>query len=94
MYCVDCNDSLYQTWKDIVKRSSVQNPKMTNRDRVLKRIGARNHKTASQALAVIGIHRQEAVSVKTIRRELHAVNIHGKTGITKPLVTLCNALKR
>ncbi|GFT88445.1 hypothetical protein TNCV_262461 [Trichonephila clavipes] len=35
-----------------------------------------------------------AVSIKTIQRELHAVNIHGRVAILKPSVLALNVIKR
>lgn len=78
------------------KHNSGRKSKLTDRDRrALKRIVARKHKTtASQITSEMNTHLQEGVSVKTIRRELHRANIHGRAAIPKPLVTPCNARKR
>ncbi|GFT57208.1 transposable element Tc1 transposase [Trichonephila clavipes] len=42
----------------------------------------------------MNIHLQSPVSMKTIQRELHAVNIHGRISILKPSVSVRNAMKR
>lgn len=78
------------------KQNSGRKSKLTDRDRrALKRIVARKHKTtASQITSEMNTHLQEAVSSKTIRRELHAANIHGRAAISKPLIAPCNEFKR
>ena len=78
------------------KENSGRKTKLSNRDRrVLKRIVTRKHKTTlSQITAEMNNHLQDPVSTKTIQRELHSVNIHGRVAIPKPLVTPRNAVTR
>lgn len=78
------------------KRNSGRKPKLTNRDRrTLKRIVARQHKTtAARVTAELNTHLSNTVSIKTVRRELHNANIHGRAAIAKPLITEANAKLR
>ena len=57
--------------------------KLSERDvRVLTRIVSKKHKTtASQITAELNVHLNSPVSTKTVRRELHRVNIHGRAQI-------------
>jgi hypothetical protein len=41
--------------------------------------------------AELNIHIENPVSTKTVRRELHKSNIHGRAAIAKPLITESNA---
>jgi hypothetical protein len=41
--------------------------------------------------AELNIHLQDPVSTKTVQRELHKSNIHGRAVIAKPLITESNA---
>ncbi|GFU24983.1 transposable element Tc1 transposase [Trichonephila clavipes] len=50
--------------------------------------------TLPQITSDINTHFQNPVSMKTIQRELHAANIHGRVAIPKPLVSAWNAMKR
>ncbi|KAL1276901.1 hypothetical protein QQF64_023574 [Cirrhinus molitorella] len=67
--------------------------KLSERDvRVLTRIVPKKHKTtAAQLTAELNVHLNSSVSTKTVRRELHRVNIHGRAAIAKNLVTRANA---
>lgn len=78
------------------KHNSGRKSKLKDRDRrVLKRLVARNHKTTlPQITSEMNTHLQNPVSMKTIQRELHAANIHGRVAIPKPLVSARNAMKR
>jgi len=77
------------------KRNSGRNPKRSEGDcRTLERIVSRNHRTtARKVTAELGIHLEDPVSTKTVRRELHKSNIHGKASIDKILTTE-NSTKR
>lgn len=70
--------------------------KLSERDvRVLTRIVSKKHKTTvAQITAELNVHLNSPVSTKTVRRELHRVNIHGRAAIAKPLVTRANAKRR
>lgn len=70
--------------------------KLSERDvRVLARIVSKKHKTtAAQITAELNVHLNSPVSTRTVRRELHRVNIHGRAAIAKPLVTRANAKRR
>lgn len=70
--------------------------KLSERDvRVLTRIVSKKHKTtAAQITAELNVHLNSPVSTKTVRRELHRVNIHGRAAIAKPLVPRANAKRR
>jgi hypothetical protein len=37
--------------------------------------------------AELNIHREDPISTKTVRRELHKSNIHGRAAVAKPLIT-------
>lgn len=65
--------------------------KLSERDvRVLTRIVSKNHvTTAAQFTAELNVHLKSPVSTKTVRRELHRVNIYGQFPIAKPLVDSC-----
>ncbi|XP_076035993.1 uncharacterized protein LOC143021956 [Oratosquilla oratoria] len=79
-----------------VKRNRGRNPKLSDRDRrTLKIIVARQHKTtATKMTAELNTHLRNPVSIKTVRREIHKVNIHRKATIVKPLITDTNAKLR
>ncbi|GFV76642.1 transposable element Tcb1 transposase [Trichonephila clavipes] len=78
------------------KHYSGRNLKLKDHDRrVLKSIVTRNRKTTlSQIMSEMNTHLLNPVSVKTIQRELHIANIHGRVAIRKPLVSGRNAAKR
>ncbi|KAK5616653.1 hypothetical protein CRENBAI_003061 [Crenichthys baileyi] len=67
--------------------------KLSERDvRVLTRIVSKKYETtAAQIMAELNVHLNSPVSTRTVRRELHRVNIHGRAAIAKPLVTHANA---
>jgi hypothetical protein len=69
---------------------------LTERDnRTLRRIAWKNHRTiAAQVIAELNIHLEDVVSTKTVRRELHKSNIHGRTALSKSLITESIAQKR
>jgi len=56
----------------------------------LKRVVSNNHRTA----AATQYSSEDPVSTKTVRRELHKSNVHGRVAIAKPLITEHNAKKR
>ena len=70
--------------------------KLSERDvRVLTRIVSKKHKTtAAQLTAELNVPLNSPVSTKTVRRELHRVNFHGRAAIAKPLLTRANAKRR
>jgi hypothetical protein len=54
----------------------------------LRRIVSKNQSTtAAQATAELNIHPEDAVSTKTVRRELHKSSIHSRAEIAKHLIT-------
>jgi hypothetical protein len=57
----------------------------------LIRIVSKNHTTTAAGL---NIHPEDPVSEKTVRRELHKSNIHGRAAVAKPLITEGNAEMR
>jgi hypothetical protein len=75
------------------KRNSGRKSTPTERDRLtLRRTVSKNCRTtAAQVTAELNIHLEELVSTKTVRRELHKSNIHGRVAIAKPLFTESNA---
>ncbi|GFX31536.1 transposable element Tc1 transposase [Trichonephila clavipes] len=78
------------------KHNSGGKLKLKVRDtRVLKGIVARNHKTTLlQITSEMNTHLLNPVSMKTIQRELHTANIHGRVAIRNPLVSGRNSAKR
>jgi hypothetical protein len=50
--------------------------------------------TAAQETEELNIHFEDPVSTKTIRRELHKSNIHGRAATAKPLIVESNAPMR
>ncbi|KAL6458256.1 hypothetical protein MHYP_G00334860 [Metynnis hypsauchen] len=69
--------------------------KLSERDaRVVTRIVSKHKTTAAQIMAELNVHLNSPVSTRTVRRELHRVNIHGRAAIAKPLVTRANAKRR
>jgi hypothetical protein len=70
------------------KRNSGRKSTLAERDRrTLRRIVSKNHRNiAAQLIAELNIHLEDPVSTKTVRRELHKANIHGRLTITKPLI--------
>jgi hypothetical protein len=82
--------------KTSAKRNSERKSTLTERDlRALRRIVSKNHRaTAAQVKAELNNHFADPVSTKTVRRELHKSNIHGRVAIAKPLMTESNAQMR
>lgn len=78
------------------KHDSGRKTLLSDRDRrTLRRIVAAKKKTtASKVAAELNHGLQNPVSVRTVRRELHKQNIHGRAAITKPLVSPVNAKRR
>jgi hypothetical protein len=62
----------------------------------LRRIVSKNHRpTAAQVNAAeLNIHFEDPVSTKTVQRDLHKTNIHGRAAISKPPITENNAQMR
>jgi transposase len=75
------------------KRNSGRKSTLTERDfRTLRKIVLKNHRTtAAQLTAELNIHLDETVCTKTVQRELHKSNIHGRATIVKPLIIESNA---
>jgi hypothetical protein len=69
---------------------------MTERDlRTLRRTVWKNHKTTTaQVTAELNIHLEDPVSTKSVGRELHKSNIHGRAATAKPRITETNAQMR
>jgi transposase len=78
------------------KRNNGRKSTLTERDRrTLRRIVSKNHTTnAAQVAAELNIHLEDPVSTKTVRRELHKSNIHGRAAVAEPLITESNAQMR
>jgi transposase len=77
------------------KRNSGRNSTLREEDRRILRIASKNHRTtAAQVTTELNIHLEDPVSTKTVRREFHKSNIHGRAAIAKPLVTESNAQMR
>jgi transposase len=74
------------------KSNSGRKPTMTERDRSTLRVASKNHRTTIvQVTAELGIHLEDPVSTKAVRRELHKSNSHDRAAIAKPLITETNA---
>ncbi|GFV93997.1 HTH_Tnp_Tc3_2 domain-containing protein [Trichonephila clavipes] len=78
------------------KHNSGRKRKLTDRDkRVLTRIVARKRKQSlSQITSEVNSHLRNPISSRIVQRELHASNLYGRVGISKPLVTARHALQR
>ena len=70
------------------KRNSGRKPKLRERDcRTVKMTVSKNHRTAAaKVTAELNIHHEDPVSIKTVGRELHKSNIHGRP-TAKHLIT-------
>jgi hypothetical protein len=70
-------------------RNSGRKPKLVDRDhRKSKTIMSKNHRTAEANVTTeLNIHREDPVSIQTVRRELHISNIHGRVAVAKHLIT-------
>jgi len=56
---------------------------------------AKQHETtATKVTAELNAHLSNTVSTKTVRRELHKANIHGRAAIAKSLITEASAKLR
>jgi FixJ family two-component response regulator len=75
------------------KRNSGRISALTKRGRhTLGRIVSKNSAdTSVQVTAELNIHLEDPVSTKTVTRELHKSNIHGRAAMAKPLSTESNA---
>jgi transposase len=82
--------------KTSAKRNSGQKSTLTERDcRILRRTVSKNHRiTTVQVTAELNIHPEDPVPTKTVRRELHKSNIHGRAATATPLITESNAQMR
>ena len=71
------------------KRSSGRKAKLSERNRrTLKRIVSQKIRTtAAKVTAELGIRLEIPVSTKTVRREPHNANVHGRPATAKPLIT-------
>jgi hypothetical protein len=59
--------------------------------RILRRAVSENHRsTAAQVTGELNILLKDLVSTKTLPRELHKSNTHGRAAIVKPLITESN----
>jgi transposase len=78
------------------KRNSDRKPKLSERDCcTLKTIVSKNHRIAAGTVtAELNIHHEDPVSIKTVRRELHKSNIHGRAANAKHLIAENNAKRR
>jgi hypothetical protein len=78
------------------KRNSGRKSTFTERGRhTLRRIISEYHTTtAAQVTAELNIHLEGPVYTKTVRRQLHKSNIHGRAATAKPLITESNAQMR
>ncbi|CAI9545152.1 unnamed protein product [Staurois parvus] len=69
---------------------------MTERgQRMLKRTVRRSPQLSAESIAKdlqtsCGLQ----ISTTTVRRELHGMGFHGRTGVSKPYITKCNAKHR
>jgi hypothetical protein len=45
------------------------------------------HRTTAQLITELNIHLEDSVSTKTVGREPHKSNSHGKAATAKPLIT-------
>jgi hypothetical protein len=52
---------------------------------------SQNYCSTGNRTAELNIHLGDPVSTKTVRREIHISNIHGRAAIAKPLITESNA---
>jgi hypothetical protein len=55
---------------------------------------SQNYCSTGDRTAELNIHLEDPVSSKTVRRELHKSNIHGRAAIAEPLITESNAQMR
>jgi hypothetical protein len=63
--------------------------------KILRRIASKNPRTTAVLVtAELNIHLGDPVSTKTVRRELHRSNIHGRAAIVNPLITESNVQTR
>jgi transposase len=78
------------------KKNSGRKSTMTERDsHTLRRNVLKNHRTTvAQVTAELNIHLEDPVSTKTVRRDFHKSNIHGRAATAKPLITESNAQMR
>jgi hypothetical protein len=82
--------------KTSAKRKSVRKSTMTERDRrTSRRAVSKNHRvTLAQVIVELSIHLEDHVFTKTLRREFHKSNIHGRAAIAKLMITERNAQMR
>jgi hypothetical protein len=70
------------------KRNSGRKLTLTESDRrTLRKIVSKNHTTAAvQVTAKLNIHLEDSVTTKTVQRELHKSNIHGRAATAELLI--------
>jgi hypothetical protein len=75
--------------KTSANRNSCRKSTLTERDHhTLRRIVSKSHTTTAAQVTgqrKLNIHFEDPVSTKTLRRELHKSNIHGRAATAKPL---------
>jgi hypothetical protein len=84
--------SIHESWQDnITEKEHWVKINIDRMHRRILRIISKNHRTTTaQVTAELNIHLEATVSTKTVRRELHKSNIHGRTAVAKPLITESN----
>jgi transposase len=76
----------------LAKRNSGRKPKLSGRDcHTLKRIVSKNQRTPAKMTADLSTHLENLFPTKTVGRELHKSNIHGRAAIFKLLIIEINA---
>jgi hypothetical protein len=69
------------------ERNSGRKSTLKERDRTLRRIFLKSHRTAAE----LNIRLEEPVSTKTVHHELHKSNMHGRAAIVQTLISESNA---
>lgn len=96
--------AIYQTSKaytnncktTLAKRNSWRTPNLSARDRrTLKNVVGRQHETiTAEVTAELSTHLSKTVSTKALWREIHTLNIHGRTAFANPFIMEANATLR
>jgi hypothetical protein len=74
------------------KKYSRRKSTLKERDlRILRRNISTNHTTTAAQVTELTIHFEDPVLTKSLRREFHRSNVHGRAAIAKPLITESNA---
>jgi len=78
------------------KSKSGRKSKLNERDRrALKNIVTKSPRTTAQKItSEFNVHLEDSVSSRTVRRELHKLNIYGRAAIAKPFISKENAHRR